>query len=189
MLVIGYGYCGSGIAQRLRGMGAHVTIVEEKALKALEAHLEGFQVDDLNHSLGTADLVITVTGYPGILGPNEFKELKDGAILANAGHFANEIDVTGLSGMAFGRQETSDYITAFQISGARTLYLLADANPINLAAGDGNPIEIMDLGLALQALSLARIANRNSGLPNGAQSVPADIEEKVAGLALKHWSG
>lgn len=186
--VVGYGYCGSGTAQRLRGMGAHVTVVDADPLKQLEAHLEGFSVSDLNAAVETADIILTVTGFEGILGARQFAAMKEGALIANAGHFASEIDLKALQEMAKSKEEVRDHICKYVLEGGKNLYLIGDGNLVNLSAGDGNPIEIMDLGLALQSLSLARMASGDKDLPNGAQRVPRDIEQVVAKEALKHWT-
>lgn len=186
-IVIGYGFCGSGVAQRLRGMGAHVTVVDASPMRRLEAHLEGFNTADLADALPSADMVITVTGHPGILKAEQFELMKDGALIANAGHFASEVDVAALKGMASEVLAIREKIDAYALKGGKTIYLAADANPINLAAGDGNPIEVMDLGLAMQALSLAKLAGDKTGLEIGPQCVPRDIEDEVARRALESW--
>lgn len=188
-LVIGYGFCGSGVAQRLRGMGAHVTVADKGPMRQLEAHLEGFKTAELAVALPVADIVITVTGHPGILKAEQFEQMKDGAIIANAGHFASEVDVAALKAMAMEVSAIREKIEAYELSGCKKLYLVAGANPINLAAGDGNPIEVMDLGLAMQALSLAKLAGDKTGLKIGPQCVPEDIENEVARRALESWVG
>lgn len=188
VVVVGYGYCGSGVAQRLRGMGAHVVVVDQAPLKALEAHLEGFQAVTLEAAIEKADIILTVTGGNHILTSEHFAAMKDGTLLANAGHFASEIDVPALRAMAGPPTDVRDYIRCYQLKDGKSLYLLCDGNPINLAAGDGNSIEIMDLGLALQSLSLASLATGEGGLLNGAQRVPYAIEEEVARDALRLWT-
>ncbi|UTW59585.1 adenosylhomocysteinase [Kordiimonas sp. SCSIO 12603] len=188
-VVIGYGYCGSGVAQRLRGLGAHVVVVEANPLTRLEAHLEGFQTADLTNAVSVADLVITVTGERGVLGAEHFAVMQDKTIIANAGHFASEISVDALADMSTTSSEVREHITAYSLCNDNTLYLLAGGNPVNLAAGDGNPIEIMDLGLALQALSLERLVLGAGDYENTPQIVPEDIERLVAEGALKYWAG
>ncbi len=186
-VVIGYGYCGSGVAQRLRGMGAHVCVVEQNPLTRLEAHLEGFATADLMEAVQNADLVITVTGESGILSAEHWSAMADGTIIANAGHFASEIDLAALKELASVQEEIREHITEYMVDDKK-LYLLSGGNPVNLAAGDGNPIEIMDLGLALQALSLERLALSAQTYALSPQTVPKDIEEQVASAALENWA-
>ncbi|SFK07782.1 adenosylhomocysteinase [Pseudovibrio ascidiaceicola] len=188
IVVIGYGYCGAGTAQRLRGMGAHVTVVESNSLVRLEAHMEGFYTSKLEAALPDADIVVTVTGRDNVLRKEHFQLMRDKTIIANAGHFQREIDVRALAELSSSHQQIRPHITAYQIpDGDKELFLLSDANLVNLSAGDGNPIEIMDLGLALQTLSIERIATAASTLSNTPQPVPYDIEMKVAELACKYW--
>ncbi|EEA94915.1 adenosylhomocysteinase [Pseudovibrio sp. JE062] len=188
IVVVGYGYCGAGTAQRLRGMGAHVTVVESNSLVRLEAHMEGFYTSKLEAALPDADMVVTVTGRDSVLHKEHFQLMRDKTIIANAGHFQREIDVRALAELSSSHQQIRPHITAYQIpEGGKELFLLSDANLVNLSAGDGNPIEIMDLGLALQTLSIERIATAASTLSNTPQPVPYDIEMKVAELACKYW--
>ncbi|BDY03116.1 adenosylhomocysteinase [Ferrimonas sp. YFM] len=185
-VVIGYGYCGSGVAMRLRGMGAHVTVVEQDPLIRLEAHMEGFPTEDLEPALAQAELVVTVTGCDGVLTREHFGLIPHGAILANAGHFAREMELDYLRAASDKVSRIREQVEAFRYKG-KTLYLLSGGNLVNLAAGDGNPVEIMDLGLAMQALSLAAVARRGQEYPNEPQPVPRPIEMQVARLAVDHW--
>lgn len=187
VVVIGYGYCGSGVAQRFRGMGAHVTVVDPAPLTRLEAHMEGFRTAELEDCLGEAEMIVTVTGHDHILRAEHFPQMRSGVILANAGHFATEIDVAGLREQSSASRDIRDGITEYTLEGSKTLFLLHDANLINLAAGDGNPIEIMDLGLALQTLSLKYLVERKSELTAGPQTVPYEVEDYVARRAVDHW--
>ncbi|AEV35254.1 Adenosylhomocysteinase [Pseudovibrio sp. FO-BEG1] len=188
VVVIGYGYCGAGTAQRLRGMGAHVTVVESNSLVRLEAHMEGFYTSSLEDALLDADMVVTVTGRDNVLRKEHFQLMRDKTIIANAGHFQREIDVPALVEFSSSQEQIRPHVTAYQISEyGKELFLLSDANLVNLSAGDGNPIEIMDLGLALQTLSLERIAMASSLLSKEPQPVPYDIEMKVAELACENW--
>jgi len=186
IIVIGYGYCGSGTAQRLRGMGAHVTVVESNPLSRLEAHMEGFYTAELDDALGDADMVVTITGRDNILRQKHFKLMRHNTIIANAGHFQREINLPELIAMSESVDKIRPQISNYQLK-EKNLFVLSDANLVNLAAGDGNPIEIMDLGLALQSLSLERIALNAKSLSHLPQPVPYDIELDVAGLSCKHW--
>lgn len=187
-VVIGYGYCGSGIAQRLRGMGAHVVVVETDPMRRLEAHLEGFRTSALDDCLASAQLLITVTGRDNVLTLASMKQLKDGCILANAGHFSSEIDLEALAGAATSIHALRPFVKEYQLENGPRIFLIADGNLVNLSAGDGNPIEIMDLGLALQSLSLEQMALKGRGLASGVHPVALDIERGVAALALQAWA-
>ena len=187
IVIIGYGYCGAGVAQRFRGMGAHVTVVERDALTRLEAHLEGFRTSLLEDCVGTADIVITVTGYDNILRKEHFEKMQSGTIIANAGHFATEIDVPALNDLSEFKREIRQEITEYILPSNRRLFLVSNGNLVNLAAGDGNPIEIMDLGLALQSLSLKFLVDDGRSLKKGVQPVPRDVEQYVAERAVEHW--
>ena len=186
--VIGYGYCGQGIARALRGLGAQVTIVDIDPLTRLEAHMEGYVTAELHETLPSSDFVITVTGRPDALKRDHLTLLKDGAVLCNAGMFETEIDLPGLREQATETHQTMPEIQQFKLNNGKTVYLLGKGNSINLTAGDGNPIEIMDLGLALQSLSLACLAAAGQSLPVGPQPVPKEIENEVAVRTLRAWT-
>lgn len=185
--VIGYGYCGQGVAKYMRGAGAHVTVVDLNPLAQLEAHLEGFQTATLEQALPDADIVITVTGRAGVLGMAEFGQMKDGVLLCNAGHFENELDLPALREQSRTQESLDEHIQSYELINGNHIHLLGEGNLINLAAADGNPIEVMDLGLALQSLSLAYHMKHPKSLKNQPQVVPFEIEQQVARLALKSW--
>lgn len=187
-IVAGFGFCGSGIAARLRGMGARVLVADSDPMKLLEAHMEGFEVGALKDLLPRADLVVTATGRVHILDVPAFSLMKNGCIVANAGHFANEVDMKGLGDITTVKR-LREQIDVYQFADGREIFLLSDANPVNLSAADGNPIEIMDLGLALQTLSLVQLAKCGPDQPKGVWPVPHEIEQRVARLALSHWVG
>ena len=186
--VIGYGYCGQGIARALRGLGAHVTIVDIDPLTRLEAHLEGYHTSELEQALPISDIVITVTGRPGALKREHLTLMKDGAVLCNAGAFENEIDLPGLRALASEPRQIMPDIQKFKLGNGKIIYLFGKGNSVNLTAGDGNPIEVMDLGLALQCLSLAYLAADSKSLPTGPQTVPKEIEDEVAVRTLRAWT-
>ena len=144
------GFADAETALCLRNLGAHVTVVELDPLTQLDAHIEGFKVTDLDDAIAGNDLIITVTGRPGVLKKEHFEKLKDGAILVNAGHFASEIDLPGLRKITEKYKQIRPAIESFELENGNKVFLLAKGNPVNLAGGDGNPIEVMDLGLALQ---------------------------------------
>ena len=186
--VIGYGYCGQGIARALRGLGAHVTIVDIDPLTRLEAHTEGYRTAEPEEALPASDFVITVTGRPNALKRDHLALLKDGAVLCNAGMFETEIDLPGLRELSIESSPIMPDIRQFRLDNGKTVYLMGEANSINLSAGDGNPIEIMDLGLAMQSLSLAYLAKNGRSLPAGPQNVPDEIQNEVAIRTLRAWT-
>ena len=186
--VVGYGACGQGIARYLRGLGAHVTIVDIDPLTRLEAHTEGYDTAELPEALPVSDFVITVTGRPGAIKREHLGLLKDGAVLCNAGMFETEIDLPALRGLSVESKPVMPDIRQFKLDNGKTIYLFGEANSINLSAGDGNPIEVMDLGLALQSLSLAHLATTGQSLPVGPQTVPREIENEVAVRTLRAWT-
>ena len=187
VVVIGYGYCGQGVAQRLRGLGAHVTVVDTEPLTQLEAHLEGFKTGVLDDVLGDADIVVTVTGRDTAIQKRHFELMKDGVVICNAGQNSSEIDIDSLREMAVQEHTLRPNIEQLTFDSGKKYFLLAQGNLINLAGGDGNPIEVMDLGLALQTLSLECIALGAQPLNNGPQSVPHDIEQATLHAALQEW--
>ena len=187
VVVIGYGYCGQGVAQRLRGLGAHVTVVDTEPLAQLEAHFEGFSTGVLEDVLAGADIVITVTGRDAAIRKEHFDLMKDGVVLCNAGQNSSELDIPSLREMAVTEHTLRPDIEQFTLDSGKKFFLLAQGNLINLAGGDGNPIEVMDLGLALQTLSLECIVVRAETLSNGPQTVPHDIEQATLRAALKEW--
>ncbi len=186
--VVGYGYCGQGIARVLRGLGAHVTIVDIDPLTRLEAHTEGYHTAELDEALPTSDIVITVTGRPGALKRAHLELIKDGTVLCNAGHFDTEIDLPGLRELSAEPKQIMPDIQQFKLDNGKTIYLLGKGNMVNLSTGDGNPIEVMDMGLALQSLSLAYLATDSQSLPAGPQAVPKEIENEVAVRTLRAWT-
>ena len=189
VVVIGYGYCGQGIAQRLRGLGAHVTVVDSAPMAQLEAHLEGFKTALLEGALPDADVVMTVTGRHHAVRKHHFELMKDGVLLCNAGQNQFEMNIESLYEEADKVRPIRPNVEELTLPSGRKYFLLARGNPINLAGGDGNPIEIMDLGLALQTLSLEFITTRSDALAQGLQTVPWEIEQATIKAALQEWVG
>ncbi|NNE67381.1 MAG: adenosylhomocysteinase [Pyrinomonadaceae bacterium] len=185
--VIGYGYCGRGVALCLKNLGARVTVVDIDPLTRLDALLEGFNVAEKAEAISGADLVITVTGRDNTLQTEDFERLSDGAIVANAGHFEFEIDVDGLRNQARSESRLSEDIEKFSLASSKEIFLLGKGRPVNLSAGEGNPIEVMDLGLALQTLSFRFLVENGSSLRNGPQNVPDEVERMVSELAFEAW--
>jgi adenosylhomocysteinase len=187
VVVIGYGYCGQGVAQRLRGLGAHVTVVDTAPLAQLEAHLEGFNTGELEDVLTDADIVLTVTGRDAAIRKQHFALMKDGVVLCNAGQNSSEIEIDSLRELAATENTLRPNVEELTLGSGKKIFLLAKGNLINLAGGDGNPIEVMDLGLALQTLSLECIALGTKTLRNEPQTVPYEIEQATVKATLKEW--
>ncbi|QAA76881.1 MAG: Adenosylhomocysteinase [Candidatus Bipolaricaulis sibiricus] len=179
VLVVGYGSCGRGIADRARGLGAHVTVAEVDPVRAAEALLEGFPVSTVHAAIPSAEFVITATGCIGAVTFDDLCAAPDGAILANAGHFDVEIDVQSLRARAAGRR-VRDHVEEFTLPNGNRVHLLAEGRLVNLVAGDGHPAEIMDLSFAVQLLSLLWLARSGRGFAPGVYPVPAEVDEEVA---------
>jgi len=183
-VVIGYGWCGRGIARTLRKLGSRVAVVEIDEIRALEAAVDGMDVVSLDEVAPWGEVFFTVTGRPGILGPAQFAHMADGALLANAGHFSWEIDIEALRQQAASVTTPAPGIERFRMPDGRHLSLLAGGEMLNLAGAGGNPIEAMDLGLSLQARSLELLATDPPEAP-GPQAVPDAINRRVARAMLQ----
>ncbi|MFC0682020.1 adenosylhomocysteinase [Lysobacter korlensis] len=181
-VVVGYGWCGRGIAQYLRALGGKVAVVEVDELKAFEAAMDGYRVAGLLELAEWGEVFLTATGRPGILTDEFFDAVADGAVLANSGHFPWEIDVPALRDAATGSAVLDDGIERIDLPGGRHVILLADGRMVNLAGREpkGNSLESMDLGFLLQSLSLERIALAADTLAPGAQPVPEDLDREIA---------
>lgn len=187
-VVIGYGTCGRGIARYLRNLGSQVIVVERDPIFGLEAALDGFRVGSLEDTLEFGQVFITVTGRPDAIRMEHLRKMKDGTILANAGHFSWEIDLDGLRGEATTIEKMTPDIDQFTMMDGRRLTLLTRGEMVNLAGGNGNPIETMDLGLALQVSSLLYLLQHRSGMTTGPQPVPHEVNLEVSRNMLKELS-
>ena len=183
VVIIGYGWCGRGTAMRAKGLGGKVIVCEVNPIKANEALMDGFEVMPLLEAAEKGDYFITVTGNLGVVRREHFLKMKNGAVLANAGHFDVEISKPDLEELTVERSLVRDNIEANKLSNGNILYLLAEGRLVNLAAGDGHPIEIMDMSFALQALS-AEFLSRNKLSP-GVHHVPDEIDQQVASVRLE----
>jgi adenosylhomocysteinase len=181
-LVVGYGWCGRGVAHYARANGAHVTVAEVDEIKMMEAALDGFRVGSVHELIRHADVVITVTGAANVVDAEALAEAPSGLLLANAGHFPIEIDVPYLRTSAEEQVQMGETITRYRFADGRSIDLVADGRMMNLAGPlpKGNTIESMDLGFAMQARSLERVAKYHNDLPSGAQPVPDDINRSLA---------
>lgn len=184
VVVMGYGWCGKGVALRARGLGAGVIVCEVDPVRAIEACMDGYQVMHSEEAAARGDIFITVTGSRDVLTWSHFSKMKDGAILANAGHFDVEINKPDLTGMAVEQRQARHNIEQFTLKDGRKLYLLAEGRLVNLAAGDGHPAEIMDMSFAIQALSARYIIENGQSFHKKLYHVPAEIDRRVATLKL-----
>lgn len=180
VVVAGYGWCGKGVTMRAKGLGAKVIVTEVDPVRAIEAVMDGFTVMPMEKAAPLGDLFITVTGCRDVVTPAHMLLMKDGAMMCNAGHFDVEVDVAGLRAMAVEHYEARRNIEGFRLENGRTVFLLAEGRLVNLAAGDGHPVEIMDMSFALQALCALRLAQKGREMPPALYDVPRDIDGEVA---------
>ncbi len=184
VVVAGYGWCGKGFAMRAKGMGAVVVVTEIDPIKALEATMDGFTVLPMREAAKIGDLFVTLTGCRDVLTREHFEVMKDGALLANSGHFDVEINKEDLAALATEVWERKPNIRGYRMADGRILNLLADGRLVNLAAGNGHPAEIMDMSFGIQAKSLEYLAKTRGTLENKVYAVPAEIDRAVATIKL-----
>lgn len=185
VVVAGYGWCGKGVAMRAKGLGAKVIVTEVDPVCAIEAVMDGFEVMPMTDAAPLGDFFVTVTGDCHVITPEHMMLMKDGAVLCNAGHFDVEIDVVGLHKVAVQHGEIRHNIEEYQLPNGRRIYLLAEGRLVNLAAGDGHPVEIMDMSFALQFACALRMALEGSNLKPALYPVPRDVDQEVAMRKLK----
>lgn len=183
-VVAGYGWCGKGVAMRAKGMGARVIITEVDPLRALEAVMDGFEVMPIEDASRIGDIFVTVTGDINVIHRRCFQLMKDGAIIANSGHFNVEIDLEALKGLSVKRRMIRDFVEEFTLKNGKRLYVLGEGRLINLAAAEGHPSSVMDMSFANQALSVEYLAKNRGGLKPSVFRVPEEIDRKVAELKL-----
>jgi adenosylhomocysteinase len=181
-VVAGYGWCGKGIAMRAKGMGCKVVVTEVDEVKALEAHMDGFHVMKMKDAAKIGNVFVTVTGNKNVIREEHMKAMNNGAIMANAGHFDNEVDKTFLN--KFKKRQIRDNVEEFDL-GDKKLYLLADGRLVNLVAGQGHPAEVMDLSFANQALGAEYLVKNKGKLEPKVYRMPEDIDRNIAFLKLK----
>ncbi|MBQ4321807.1 MAG: adenosylhomocysteinase [Oscillospiraceae bacterium] len=184
VVVAGYGWCGKGVAMRAKGMGARVIVTEVDPVKALEAMMDGFSVMAMEEAAKLGDLFVTVTGCTNVIDRRHFDLLKDGAVLANAGHFNVEVAMEELEAYAVNTFEARNNITGYVLPNGKTVFAIAEGRLVNLAAGDGHPVEIMDMSFALQALSARYMAQNGRTLKPGVYAVPEELDSEVANRKL-----
>ena len=185
VVVAGYGWCGKGVAMRAKGLGARVIVTEIDPIKAIEAVMDGFDVMPMNEAAKIGDFFITVTGCAGVIDEEDFRVMKNGAILCNAGHFDVEIDMKRLREIALDTIDQRKNITGYQISEDTWIYVLAEGRLVNLAAGDGHPSEIMDMSFAIQALSAKYLVENAEHLTEKLIPVPRQVDLEVANRKLR----
>ncbi len=184
VVVCGYGMCGRGVASRARGLGARVIVTEVQPLAALEAVMEGFEVIPMRDAARIADLFITVTGDTSVLSRDVFGLMKDGAVMANSGHFDVEIDTVALAEDAVEVRRVREFVDEYRLADGRKLFLLAEGRLVNLAAAEGHPASVMDMSFANQALSVEWVVKHADELRPQVYGVPAEIDADVARLKL-----
>jgi adenosylhomocysteinase len=183
-VVAGYGWCGRGVANRARGMGALVVVTEIDPVKALEAVMDGFRVMPMSEAAPIGDLFVTLTGDCNVVDRQHLEAMKDGAILANSGHFDSEINLKALESLSEGRRRIRDSVEEFHLQDGRRLFLLGEGRLVNLAAAEGHPAAVMDMSFANQALGAEWIANNHHHLEKQVYELPHDIDLEIARLKL-----
>ncbi|MEJ5227237.1 adenosylhomocysteinase [Thermodesulfovibrio sp.] len=184
-VVCGYGWCGRGVAMRARGMGARVVVTEIDPLKALEAVMDGYDVMPIMDAAKIGDIFVTVTGNINVISEKVFTKMKDGAIVANTGHFNVEIDIEGLESISKGKRVVRDFVEEYTLKDGRKIYLLAEGRLVNLSAAEGHPAAVMDMSFANQALSAEYIYKNGKKLEKKVYSVPEEIDREIARLKLE----
>ncbi|MCD6456111.1 MAG: adenosylhomocysteinase [Methanophagales archaeon] len=185
VVVAGYGWCGRGVALRAKGLGSSVVVVETNPRKALEAVMDGYRAMPMREAAKIGDLFITATGDTSVIRGEHIELMKDGTILANAGHFNVEINTNDLEEMAVAKNEVKENVVEYRMTDGRKLYLLSEGRLVNLAAAYGHPPEVMDMSFANQALCVRYIVENHEKLRKEVYPVPKDIDEEVARLKLK----
>jgi len=185
VVICGYGWCGRGVAMRAKGMGANVIVTEVNPLRALEAVMDGNLIMPLQEAASVGDIFITVSGDKNVIDKRHFNLMKDGAILANSGHFNVEINISALESLATKKRRVREYVDEYTLKDGRKLYLLGEGRLINLAAAEGHPAAVMDMSFANQALCLEYLIKQRGNLKPGVYSVPEIIDKEVARLKLE----
>jgi adenosylhomocysteinase len=185
VVICGYGWCGKGAAMRASGMGAKVIVVEVDPLRGLEANMDGYQVMPIAQASAIGDLFITLTGDINVIRKEHFLKMKDGAIIANSGHFNVEIDIPALEKLSKKKKLIREFVDEYHLSNGRKVYLLGEGRLINLTAAEGHPAQVMDMSFANQALSAEYIVKNHLELENNVYKVPQDIDKNIAELKLK----
>ncbi|MBI2836292.1 MAG: adenosylhomocysteinase [Chloroflexi bacterium] len=184
VVVCGYGWCGRGLAMRAKGLGAQVIVTEVQPVRALEAAMDGLMVMPVAQAARIGDIFITVTGDKNVIDKEHFEAMKDGAILANSGHFNVEINIPALESLARGKRRIRPFVDEYELKDGRRIFLLGEGRLINLAAAEGHPASVMDMSFANQALSLEYILKNKGKLQSKVYSVPEEIDKEIGRLKL-----
>jgi len=184
VVICGYGWCGRGVALRAKGLGAHVVVIEVEPVRALEAAMDGFEVMPLMDAAREGDIFVTLSGDKHVIDEAHLMVMKDGAILANSGHFNVEINIPALESMAIGKREIRPFVEEYSLKDDRRIYLLGEGRLINLAAAEGHPASVMDMSFANQALCLEYLVKNREKLEPKVYPVPEEIDKQVARLKL-----
>ena len=187
VVIAGYGWCGKGVAMRAKGLNAQVVITEIDPIKAMEARMDGFDVLEMTEAAKIGDIFVTVTGCKDVITKKAFQNMKDGAILCNAGHFNVEINLPELEELAVEIKPQRNNIMGYTMQNGNTISVIAEGRLVNLAAGDGHPAEIMDMSFSIQALCAEYIVKNGGNLNAGVIDVPEEIDRKVALRKLNSW--
>ena len=185
VVVAGYGWCGRGFASRARGLGAQVIVTEVDPVRALEAVMDGFRVMPMIEAAKEGDIFVTLTGDVNVIDRSHLDVMKDGAIVANSGHFNDEINIKALAALAEGKRAIRPFVEEYKLGDGRKVYLLGEGRLINLAAGEGHPASVMDMSFANQALSVEYLTLNDGKIPLGVHDVPKEIDREVALLKLE----
>jgi len=185
VVVAGYGWCGRGVAMRARGLGANVIVTEIDPTKAIEAVMDGYRVMSMLEAAAIGDLFVTLTGNKNVIARDHFERLKNGAILANSGHFNVELDLETLGKLASSRRPTREFVEEFVMRDGRRIYVLGEGRLINLAAAEGHPASVMDMSFANQALCAEYMVKNHGTLEKKVYSVPEDLDKQVAKMKLE----
>ncbi|WP_178915524.1 adenosylhomocysteinase [Natronomonas gomsonensis] len=187
VVVAGYGYCGKGVAMKASGQNAHVIVTEVEPRRALEAHMEGYEVTSMAEAAEKGDIFVTTTGNRDVIVEEHFESMQDGVVLANAGHFNVEIDLDGLDEMAVGRREVRDGVEEFELPDGRRINVLADGRLVNLASpvAMGHPVEVMDQSFGVQAVCVREMVENSDAYDAGVHEVPDDLDREVAEIKLE----
>lgn len=184
-VVCGYGWCGRGVAMRAKGLGAKVIVTEVDSLRGLEATMDGFELMPIEQAASIGDVFVTATGDVAVIRGEHFALMKEGAIIANAGHFNVELDIASLEKLSKRKKRIRDFVDEYILRNGRKIYLLGEGRLINLAAAEGHPAQVMDMSFANQALSAEYIAGHYKELNNDVYKVPEEIDKNIAYLKLK----
>lgn len=184
-VVCGFGFCGRGIAERARGMSAHVIVTEVDPVKALEAYLDGFEVMSIEDASKIGDIFVTATGDFNVIRKENILNMKDGAILGNSGHFNVEIDVKGIEEISTDKRDIRENLTEYKLINGKKIYLISEGRLLNLSAGEGHPPSVMDMSFSNQALSLEYLVKNRGKLERKVYNVPDEIDIEIARIKLK----